>query len=228
MAGENNPTAGTESLDQRIAQWEKERKGLISDLQEERSKRHTMETRLQELETAVQTVGEERVPEEANVRVQRLAQDPDAYIDARVEARFKERLEPLSKTIESLQLSRQYDRAYSFLAKQEGKDADDIIGSDLEKEIAEIVKNHGMSNMPPLEGVKAAYKIRKQELDERKRKEAERSEAIESNAGERVITTPNRQGQARFTRAEILGMSPSEYEKNREAIMDAQSKGLIS
>ena len=217
MADTQTSTVDT-TYDERIKDLERANKGLIRDLQEERQKKHQYEERLQTLETSLASAGEEEKPEE---RVNQLAANPDEFISQR----FQELAKPLIDEVQSLKWDRKFDQAYGWLAKQEKIDSDEIRGSDLEKDIARIVKEHGMGSMDPYEGTKAAYKIYRQEQTEHASREEARSEAISGQKTETVRSTSP--GQTMFTVEQIGGMPYDEYMKNREAILEAQSKGLI-
>ena len=212
-----------QTLDERIQQWERERKGLIGDLQAEREKRHNLEERLTMIESSIKSA--EPPPEDVNEddRINRFAKDPDGYISSIVESRVKTHVDRIAK----LEIDRQYERAYRWLAKVEKKDEEEIFGSDLEKDIVRIVKEHGMSAMSPLDGTRAAYKIYLQEKREKDKKETERDGAISGNTTEPVRTPPP-PGRRKFTRQEIVNMPDLEYEKNRDAILEAQASGWIT
>ncbi len=223
MENTNTPTQGTEAdtYETRLKAWEGEKRGILKDLQGERDKRHQLEQRLEQIESTLTSA--EVVPEDVQAKVQKLSMDPDNYIREIV---LRE-ISPIRKTTEDLVIKDQYDKAYRWLAKKEGKDVDEIVGSKLEEELARIVKDRGMAAMDPVNGTKAAYDILKKEEKEKEKREAEREEAIAGESAERV-TIPPRQGQTRFTRADIAAMSRQEFERNREAILEAQSKGLIN
>ena len=219
MANQTNE----QTLEERMQQWEREKKGILSDLQSERGKRQSLEERIQMLESSVKEAENEQPEVPVDERVNRLARDPDGYITSVVTPEIK----TLKDEVVRLQMERKYEKAYRWLAKSEKKDEDEIPGSDLEKEIVRIAKDHGMTSMDPVEGTKAAYKIYQQEKLEKERREKEREAAISGNTSE-VPPSGQRSGQTRFTKSQILSMLPSEYERNREAILEAQSKGLIS
>lgn len=213
------------TYEQRIQELEKQNKGLIRDLQGERETRHELERRFGEMEAAINTA---ELPDDSpQLKVQRLSQDPDGYIQNIVHQSLEKEVKPLKQSVEGMRLERQFEKAYSWLGKQEGKDGDEIVGSDLEKELARIVKEHGLGNTSPFEGTKAAYKIYKQELKEKESQEAKREETISNQAGERVSTTA-RTGTVRFTRDQIMKMTPQEFDKNYDAIKAAERDGLIS
>lgn len=218
-----NDTSSDQTLEQRVQQWEREKKGLINDLQSEREKRHSLEERMSMMESSIKEAEQDQPEVPVDERVNRLARDPDGYISSIVKPEIK----TLREEVTRLQMERKYERAYRWLAKAEKKDEEEIPGSDLEKEIVRIAKDHGMTSMDPVEGTKAAYKIYQQEKLERERREKEREEAISGNTSE-VPPTGQRSGQTRFTKSQILSMLPAEYERNREAILEAQAKGLIS
>ena len=217
-----NPTPGTEdTYEARIKALEKEKAGVIRDLQGERDKRHDLEQRFSQLEASL-TTAEPEVPVDVQEEVQKLSRDPKGYIRNLV----LEEVVPVRKTTEQLLLDREAEKAYSWLAKKEGKDVDDIKGSALEEELARISKERGMGPMGLYNGARAAYDIYQKELKEKERKEAEREEAIAGTSAERV-TNPPRQGQAKFSRDQISQMTNSEYERNRQAILEAAEKGQL-
>lgn len=217
----------TETLEERVKrledekkQLEKEKRGIISDVQSEREKRHELETRLGQLETSLSSAGNGESPDE---KIQSFAKDPDTYIDSRVEARIKES----EKRLIEIQHQTAINEAYSWLAEASGTTVAKMKGSEQDQEIGRIVKDYGLAEIDPRIGVKSAYKIFLQEQEEKKVREQKRSEAIEGNASETVRTSTT-SGSRKFTRSQIASMPRSEYEQNREAIMAAQAKGLIS
>ena len=107
-----------DTLQDRLKTWEGEKRGLLKDLQGERDKRHQLEQRLEQLEATLNSA--EVVPEDVQLKVQRLSQDPDSYIASIVE----ERIKPVKKLAEDLVVKDQFDRAYRWIAKKEGKDVE--------------------------------------------------------------------------------------------------------
>lgn len=221
-------TKNTETLEDRLKRLEKENRGLIGDLAEKRGNIRSLEARLAEIEKSLTSVAEEtNNGVSTDDRVNRLAQDPDAYIDARVNHWLDQKVKPVEQQVVTLAQERRFEKAVRWLARQEKKDEDEIAGSDLEREVVRIVKEHGMGSMDPLEGTKAAYKLYLQEKSENSQKEKLRAEAIAGQTTESVQRTPSG-GQMRFTRQQILNMSSAEFKKNEEAILKAQAEGLIS
>lgn len=219
-------SSGNESLEERLKGWEREKRGLIKDVQAERDERQALEKRLAEMESALNSAAEQ--PEaNANEKVQKLAQDPDAYIQAHLTRALDQRVVPLEQSLQSIAKERRFEKAYSWIAKQEKKDVEEIPGSEIESEIARITKENNMGMMDPVEGVKAAYKIFLQEKREKEISEVRREEAIQGNSTA-TVRSPSSVGQHRFTKAEIEGMSSETYMKNREAILEAQRNGWIT
>lgn len=226
MAETNTPvSAGQvngETYEERLKAWEKEKKGFISDLQKERAERHSLEERLGQLEQSLSSVGKQTDVSSPDNEVVRLSQDPRGYIRSLV----SEVVEPIAKDVNQVRWERKFDQAYRWLGKQEKVDEEEVRGSALEENIARIIRENGMGTMDPIEGTRAAYKIYLQEKKEKEREERNREEAITGNSTESV-KTPVRTGQMRFTRSQIASMPRSEFERNREAILEAQQQGLI-
>lgn len=227
-------STGTESLEDREKRWEKEKRGILNDLSSERDKRHLMEQEIarqrqevEEMKHALSSAANDTSEVDPQSKVNRLAQDPDAYIDLRLNRVVDEVVTPLRKEVESLKWERKFDKAYQWLGKQEKKDVDELYGSPLESEIVRITKEHGMGMMDPVEGTKAAYKIYQQELSQKELEEAKRNQTISNNSTSFVRTPPS-SGSPRFTRAEIAAMPIEIFEKNQEAILEAQRLGQIS
>lgn len=218
---EEIPTYDNDTLEERVKTFQRERKGFINDLQKERAERHALETRLAQIETSLTSAGSDG-DEQPEKRVERLAADPDGYIENVVQDYVK----PLVSEINSLRHERKLERAYQWVAKQEKKEVEDIVGSDLDNDLVRIVKENGMNSMDPIEGTRAAYKILQQERKEKEQQEAERGEKISQSQTERV-RVPVRTGGQRFTRDQIRGMSSEEFEANRVAILEAQKNGSI-
>lgn len=230
MAETNTAQTGAQSgetLEERVKrledekrQLEKEKRGIINDVQSEREKRHELETRLGTLEASLTSAGNGETSDE---KIQSFAKDPDTYIDSRVEARVRES----EKRLLEIQHQSNINEAYSWLAEQEGTTVAKIKGTEKDEEIGKIIKEYGLVEIDPRIGVKSAYKIYLQEQEEKKRKEEKRSEAIDGNSSESVRNAERTQS-PKFTRSQISTMSRSEYERNREAILDSQRQGLIS
>lgn len=211
-----------DTLEEREKAWEKERKGIIADLQRERGERQQLEERLAQVEQNLNPAGAPNgdTPE---ARVNLLAADPDAYISEIV----SEALEPVTKHLSALVVERKLDRARKRIATREGIDPDEVddkLGADLIR----IGKERGFTDLDPEKGVLNAYDILLQERKEKEEREAQRSQAINGQAAE-TIRHPSASGAGpRFTRDQIARMSREEYEANREKIAEAQSKGLIT
>jgi hypothetical protein len=209
------------SAEERLKAWEREKKGLITDLQAEREKRQAMEQRIAGLETRL--VPLDSVGQSAEDKVNRLAQNPDAYIDERVNTR-------VSKVEEELKRERfqsAVNEAYDWLADQEGTTRRKIINSDLDKDMARIIKENSLGNLDPRQGIVAAHKIYLQEKTEKENAEKTRSAAINGNSTEKPQrSTPV--GGMRFTAKQIASMSMDEFNRNFDAIQEAKKNGLIS
>ena len=228
MTDTNLPPKGTdgETLEERLKrledekkQLEREKRGIINDLQSEREKRQEMESRIQEIESTL-VAPSKTTPDEV---IQEFAKNPNEYIDSRVEARVQK----AEKRLMEIQHQNAINEAYSWLAEQEGTTVQKIRGSDKDQEIGRIVKDYGLSEIDPRVGVKSAYKIYLQEQKEKSDRDAKRTEAIQGNSTEPVRATSNSKGM-KFTTSQIASMSRAEYEQNRDAILEARSKGLIS
>lgn len=206
-----------ETLNERLKEWEKKEKAMISDLQAEREQRHALEQRLSQIETSM--APEDGTPEQ---KVNRLAQDPDGYISEVV----IQAVTPLQQEIVNLRQERNVERAYKWLGKKEKTDPDDIIGSELEKEIVRISKERGMTAMGVVEGTKAAYEIYQQEKIDKERREKEREESISGQSTESVRSSTFK-STGRLTRDMIYKMSPNEYNARREEILKAEKEGTI-
>jgi hypothetical protein len=218
----------SETLEQRIKRLEDEKKnlerekrGIVTDLQSEREKRHMLEARIGEIEQDLASPGNKG--ETADQKIEVFAKNPDEYIDSRVEARIRETEKRLLET----QHQSNINEAYSWLAEQEGTSVAKLRGSEKDEEIGRIVKEYGLAEIDPRVGVKSAYKIFLQEQEEKKAREAKRSEAIEGNATE-TVRTVKPSGATKFTRSGIVAMiKDGTYEANREAILLAQRQGTI-
>lgn len=229
---ENNPTPRAqegETLEDRLKRLEdekrnleKEKRGIISDLQSEREKRHELETRMGQIEQNLASAGNNN-GENPDEIIQRFAKNPDAYIDSRVEARIKESERKLFEMDHQTKIN----DAYAWLAEQVGTSTAKLRGSEQDEEIGKIVKEYGLSEIDPRIGIKSAYKIYLQEQKEKKEREEKRTEAVQGNSTESVRQVIN-SGSSKFTAEQIRAMSPREYEQNREKILEANAKGLIT
>lgn len=231
MVDPNNRNSGgtvtEETLDERLKRLEQEKRdldnqnrGMIRDLQSEREKRHALEARIDQMEQTLTSAGTgERSVDE---KVALLAKDPDNYIASIVE----DRLRDSEKRLMEIDHQTRIDQAYAWLAEQMGTTVSKLKGSDDDKEVGRIVSEYGLSEIDPRIGVKSAYKIFLQEKTDREESEKKRHAAIAGNATESV-RSPVQPGSPMFTAADINAMSPQEYERNREKILEANAKGLI-
>lgn len=208
------------SQEERLKTWEKEKKGLISDLQSEREKRQGLESRLSSLETRLRPV---ETVEPVDDKVNRLAKDPDTYIDQRLQPHFGR----LKEQVDQIQFRAIVNEAYDWLADQEGTTRRKILNSDVDKDIARIVKDNNLTTIDPMSGTQAAYKIYLQEKEEKKVAEASRSAAINGNSTERP-GRPAATGGSRFSAKQIQAMSLDEFNRNFDAIQEAKRTGQIS
>lgn len=227
MTETNTQAPAGENLDERLKSWDREKRGLIDDLRKERESRHSMEKELEEIRTALNSAAETPEDNTNQAKVNRLAQDPDGYIQGQVSKILDETVKPLRDEVAALKWERKFEKAYQWLGKQEKKDVDEIYGSEIESEIVRITKENNMTMMDPVEGTKAAYKILKQEQREKEEAEVKRNETISQNSTS-FVRNPSSSGSPRFTRAEIQAMSLPQFEKNKEAILEAQRNGMIS
>ncbi len=225
MTDERIPTVGGddsgETLEERLRKLEKENRGLVSDIAGKREEIRSLKEEVGQIQQSLASAGEEPGDRPEN-RVNLLAQDPDGFIDKR----FEERVKPLEEKIKAIELKNEMDAAYRWLGKKVNKDVEDIYYSDLDKELVEIVRAHGLNRLPPMEGMQAAYKIHLQDQEDKKRREAERDERIGDHSSEQVRRTGS-SGRRTYTRGEVLSMSATEYDKNREDILAAEKEGRI-
>lgn len=228
MAEETIPTFDGANYEERIKQWEKEKKGILNDLQEERQKRQSYEQRLAVIESSLASAGSED-GETVEQKVQRLANQPDEYINSRIQEYDESRVKVLESEINNLRNDRQIERALRWVAKQEKKDYEEVSGSELEEELARVtldMRKRGIIPTDPFEGTKQAYKILLEERKEKEEKEKERDQTIENNRTE-TVQTPPRTGTHRWTRAQIAEMSPKEFDEHYDEIKHAEALGLI-
>lgn len=212
------PTFGTD-------EWEKEKKGILRDLQSEREKRHALEeknnaleSRLAVIEESLDSAGEDG--ESQQDRVNRLASDPDGYISNHLAQFAEQQLKPLRSELDMMKVDRDIERALRWVGKQEKKDYEDIAGSDLEQDLARITQEMRARGIVPTnayEGTKEAYRLLQKEREEKASREKERSEKIEGQRTESVTPqTPRSSG--RWTDAEIAAMSVDEFTRNEADI----------
>lgn len=209
-----------DTADERIKALEREKKGIISDLQSERDRRQQLEQRLSSLETRI-PVGPTPTAEE---KVNRLAQNPDEYIDQRVNQRFIE----MQREVGQLKFKSAVDEAYDWLAEQEGTTPRKLKNSPFDDNLARIIKEHNLNSLDPISGAKTAYKIHLREKDEKESAEKERSKAITGNATERSAGRPINNNGFKFSAKQIAAMSQKEFDANFDAIQEAKQNGQIS
>lgn len=220
---QNSAGNGEETLEERIKSLEREKKGILRDLQGERERSHQYEERIARLETALTSAGNDDGEIKPDERVNKLAQDPDSYILGVV----KPEIEKRDRAIDEMRWERKIEKAYQWLGRQLKKDPDDLPGSDIDKEILRIVKERGMEAMDPIKGTQAAYEILQQEKKRKEAEEAARTETISANATETVQRTSS--GSTRgFTVAQIAAMSREEFDRRYDEIQEAKAKGLIT
>lgn len=215
-------------------EWEKEKKGILSDLRSERDKRHSLEEknsaleqRLAVIEESLTSAGEDG--ENPQDRVNRLAQDPDSYIGNHLVQFEETRLKPLQQEIEMMKIDRKIERGLRWVARQEKKDYEDVSGSELENDLARITQEmraRGIVPTDPEEGTKEAYRLYLKEKEDKEHREKERSGKIEGNRTEGV-TPQARSGSHIWTREEIQELSSDEFTKNETEIKRQMVKGLI-
>jgi hypothetical protein len=223
VANAQNST-GNDTLEERLKSLEREKRGILDDLKNERQQRQAYEKRLEDLEKTLNSAANEPEVNDPQSEVNRLAQQPKEYI---VEV-VKPLIEEAQKEIRELKIAKQFDRAYTWLAKQEKKDVDDLYGSDIEKEIVRIFRDHGMTVMDPVDGTKAAYKIYQQEQRLREEEEAKRNQTISANSTH-AVRSPSSSGSPVWTRDRINEVVRNgEWEKYREEILTAQKSGRIT
>ena len=215
MTTETIPTFDNETVEERQARWEKEKKGLISDLQKEREQRQSLEQRLGTVEKSLEDNGEEPTQQD---EVTRLAADPRTYI--------MDVVKPYITEVGSIRVERKIERAKRWIAKQEKIDPDDIDGSDLEKDLVRIGNEHQLTTIDPEVGIQNAYKILLQERREKLEKEKEREQKIADNSSE-PATRRSSSSPVSFTRDAIAKMSTAEYEAKKDQIRLAQLEGRI-
>jgi hypothetical protein len=221
MTDNEIPTfTGDELLEEKL---KKMNRGLIGDLQSEREKRHSLEQRVTEMEASLASAGQDDGAVNPNEKVNLLAQDPDGYIKRIV----REEMEPVEKVIQKNEWDRKFEKAYQWLAKQEKVDIESLYGADVEKDLVRIIKDHGMTTMEPIEGTKAAYKIRQQELLEKENAERNRDGVISGQSTE-TVRRPGLSAPNVFTAEGIRKIIQNgEYEKYRGEILAAQEQGRI-
>lgn len=218
---DNNLPSG-ETYEERIRQWEKEKKGILGDLQGEREKRHAVEERLRVIEESLTSAANED-GETPETRVNRLAQDPDGYISNHLAQFEQERVKPLQQEIQMMKMDRQIERGLRWVARQEKKDYEEVVGSDLEQDLARLtmdMRNRGIIPTNPEEGTKEAYRLLLDERKEKENREKVRDEKIQGNRTESV-STPPRSNSQRWTREEVAALSIDEFNKNEPEIRKA-------
>lgn len=220
---EEIPTFEADSYEEKMKTWERERKGMLSDLAGKREEIRLLKEEVAEIRDAITSAANEGDGETPQDRVNRLAQDPDTYIDERINQFRETEVKPLRSELEMMKIDRAIERGLRWVAKQEKKDYEDVAGSDLELDLARITQNmkeRGIVPTNPEEGTKEAYRLYLKEKEEKENREKERSEKIEGNKTESVVP-PARSGSHRWTREEVAAMSAEEFTKNEAEIRKA-------
>lgn len=212
------PTFEGANYEERMKQWEKEKKGILRDLQDERNTRQSLEQRLAVIENSLTSAGEDG--ETVEQKVQRLANQPDEYIDSRLQQYDESRVKVLEGEIQSLKIDRDIERGLRWVARQEKKDYEDVAGSELEEELARMtlaMKARGIIPTGAYEGTKQAYKMLLDEKREKEEKEKNRDKTIENNRTEE-IRSPSSSGKRVWTPESVQALSLDEFTKNEEEI----------
>lgn len=212
-------------------QFEKEKTGLIKDLAEQRKenrnlreKTGALEQRLAQIETSLS----QEEPSPADVRVQKFAQDPDAYIKEVVAPLVSERIQPLEKVLTQSQLDRKLENAMEFIAEEKGITKRQA-AKKYEKKLAEVVESHGFGSLDPYDGTIAAFKILEVDEKESEKKEKEREERINGQHTETGQAKTTERGHIWKT-SEIAKLSRGqngEFNKHADEILRQQREGLI-
>lgn len=230
MANTTTVETSGETLEQRLAKfeeekksWENQRRGMISDLQQERDKRHTLEEKVNQIEASLTATGTSQTADEL---IAEFAKDPDSYIQAKTEPLVESRVKSFEDRLAAMEHQRRIDQAYAWLAEQENKSVSKVVGGETDMALTDVVSRHNLQNSDPLAGVQIAYKIYLQEKAEKELQERARQGNVTTQSTERAGTSNT--GTRSFKRSELARMSLQDYEKNREAIYEAQAKGLIT
>jgi hypothetical protein len=222
MTTDNIPTfTEDQTLEEKLKALEKANRGLVADLADKREALRMQEERLAHVEQSLSSAASENGEERPEERVNRLASDPDSYIDKRV----SEAVTPLMAEIRQLRINDEIERAKKWVAKREKIDPDEV-DDKLGDELARIGKERGLTSLNPFQGIKNSYEILLQERREREERENNREQAITNNGTENVRTAPRTAG--RFTREQIAAMSPEEYTANEAAIKQSIRDGKLT
>lgn len=222
MTAENTPSfTEDQTLEEKLKVLEKANRGLTAEVIEGREEKRELKERLANIENSLTSAAEDNGDEKPEDKVNRLANDPDGYIQARVD----QVVTPLMRELQQLRLKDEVERARKWVAKREKIDPDDVdekLGADL----ARIGKERGLVKLNPEEGIKASYEILLQERREKDDRESSRNESINNHGTENVRIVPRTKG--RFTREDIAGMSIDEYTKNEAAIKQQMREGKLT
>ncbi len=217
--------ADTEVVEDKEKESEREKSGLLRDLVEQRKKNRALEERISLIESSLNSAEQE--PEQpADARVQRFAQDPDAYIKEVVTPILSNELTPLRKAMTQDQIERKLERAMEFIAEEEGLTKRET-AKKFEKKLSEIVETHDFGKLDPYDGTLAAYKILQTEDKRSKEKEVERDRSISGQHTETVRTQAPSHSGKKWTTSEISRLTRKEFEENRDSILKAQREGTI-
>lgn len=126
--------------------WENRAKEFERKYEEQRLEFEDMKARMANLETPVRETSKEDEAAEGREKLQQLVKDPDAYIERRLMER---------------ELQRELPAAESWVRSQP-----DFMKED-EIRLAQIIKEHGLSQPSPMLRAKSAYRILKAEKLER-------------------------------------------------------------
>ncbi len=201
-----------------------EKDGLIKDLVRQREKNRALEERLSLIEASL-NAPEQEPPRPVNERVEKLAQDPDAYIKEVMTPILAERLLPLEREFTRAQIDQKLDQAMEWIAEEEGISRRQA-PKKYEKDLAEIVESHDLKNMDPYNGTIAAFKILQTEAKDKEEKEEKREKVIQGQHSEtaRSSASPSKKS---WKTSEIASLNRSQYDKHREEILEAQREGRI-
>lgn len=221
---ENNQTV-TEK-DEAVAQLEKEKSGLLREVVEQRKTNRALEERISLIESSLNAPETEQAP--VDVRVQKLASDPDLYIREIVEPLLEKSIKPLAQAFTNAQIDKKLDSAMEFIAEEEGITKRQA-AKKYEKTLAEISESHGFGTLDPYDGTLAAYKIMKTDHQEKEQAEKERDKTIQGNHTETARSQTKERGKIWKT-SEIAKLSRGpngEFAKNADEILRQQREGLI-
>lgn len=211
----------SEDLDEK-EKFEREKKGLISDLAKQREKNRALEERLALIEQSLSAASEEKEVQPVDQRIQRFSQDPDAYIREVVYPV----IEPIQRGLTNIQLKDKLDAAFEQIADEEGITPKEA-RKRYDEKLASVVETHDLKGVDPYSGVLSAWKIMKTEEKEEKKREAEREERINETHSETPRSVGNA-SQKRWKSSEIAALiREGKYDKFRDEILKAQDRGLI-